>query len=176
MGVPEVPAESSAFGAAQSGTRRRKARRNRRGGHISDSTEQSKPEQLRKGDLTIHVSCPELQDDLKMRLDLNGFENTYDFLWVPLKRHDKRRRGKPIMHGYAWVNFTSTEHAHRAKKYFEDEFRGERIVARCRFQGAQALKDNLHGKNHPNDGWPLVMHRGHLVPADTIPGIGAGAK
>lgn len=127
-----------------------------------------KSEQLREGDLTIHVSCPELQDDLRQRLDINGFEGTYDFLWVPLKSHCKRRRNKPIMHGYAWVNFITPEHAHRARTYFEHEFRGERVVARCRFQGLQALTDNLYGKNHPNDGWPLVQYRGKLVPAHTI--------
>jgi len=108
-------------------------------------------------------------------LDLNGFENTYDFLWVPLKSFDKRKPDKPIMHGYAWVNFISAAHADRARAYFEDGFGEERTVLRCRIQGLQALKDNLIGKEHPEDGWPLVLHQGQLVQW-TLPSVGAGAK
>merc|ERR1719277_370559 len=80
----------------------------------------------------------------------------------------------PIMHGYAWVKFISAEHAHEAKRYFEDEL--ARKCWRCRFQELQVLEDNLKGndakqKQHPDDGWPLVWHEGQYE-VHRIPSVG----
>lgn len=108
------------------------------------------------GVCTLHISCRESQSALKERLGDRGFD--YDFLWVPVKTEGKRKVGKDIFHGYAWVNFTSPEEARLAKIYLEQEceYRNSKYpVKACKCQGLGELRAHLRGKVHPSDGRPF---------------------
>merc|ERR1712012_97171 len=103
------------------------------------------------------ISCEgELRDELRRRLDNDGFKDSFDFLTVPVRDQSWRLQnpGVHINIGYAWVNFISPEWAQRAKIFFEES---GQTVSQCRFQGWRALMARQVKAQHPSDGWPLTM-------------------
>ena len=129
---------------------------------------------LKDDDCMLHISCNMMQADLKLQLDRAGFGSHVDFLWFPMKCQERRTKDKPLMHGYAWLNFASVEVAHQAAAYFQSTdgevpCAGDAQVLRCRLQGLTALKQHIHGKWFPEDGSLLLRHRGETVSFDTVP-------